>query len=107
MYPLLTSASKELHWAATNKHLSRCSQMGLRTLVCGYKEVPMTEFIEWMEAHKKARASTDNREEQVGASYERLEQNLTLCGVTAIEDRLQDGVPHAVATLMKANIKAP
>lgn len=30
---------------------------------------------------------------------------MTLLGATAIEDKLQDGVPEAIATLLKADIK--
>lgn len=33
------------------------------------------------------------------------EQNLLLLGATAIEDRLQAGVPETIATLMRADIK--
>lgn len=34
----------------------------------------------------------------------RIEQNLKLIGATAIEDKLQDGVPEAIATLLQAGI---
>lgn len=34
-----------------------------------------------------------------------LTQNLLLLGATAIEDRLQAGVPETIATLMRADIK--
>lgn len=34
-----------------------------------------------------------------------IEQNLTLSGATAIEDRLQDGVPEAIADLKRAGLK--
>lgn len=33
--------------------------------------------------------------------YNEIEQNLTLIGATAIEDKLQDGVPEAIANLAK------
>lgn len=33
--------------------------------------------------------------------YNEIEQNLTLVGATAIEDKLQDGVPEAIANLAK------
>ncbi|PFX30906.1 putative phospholipid-transporting ATPase ID [Stylophora pistillata] len=38
-------------------------------------------------------------------AYEEIEQNLTLIGATAIEDKLQDDVPDTIATLAEANIK--
>ena len=34
-----------------------------------------------------------------------LEQDLVLVGATAIEDKLQDGVPETIANLLRANIK--
>lgn len=47
----------------------------------------------------------DDREEKVNAVYEDIEQNLMLLGATAIEDKLQDGVPDAIANLALADIK--
>ena len=37
--------------------------------------------------------------------YEKIEQNLLYLGATAIEDKLQDGVPECIAKIAKANIK--
>ena len=37
--------------------------------------------------------------------YEEIEANLKLIGATAIEDKLQDGVPDAIANLAQAGIK--
>lgn len=36
---------------------------------------------------------------------EEIERDLVLLGATAVEDRLQDGVPEAIALLSKAGIK--
>lgn len=33
-----------------------------------------------------------------------IEKNLTLIGATAIEDKLQEGVPETIASLLKADI---
>jgi phospholipid-translocating ATPase len=41
----------------------------------------------------------------VSELYEKIERNLLLVGSTAIEDKLQDGVPECIAKLAKANIK--
>ena len=35
---------------------------------------------------------------------EQIEMHLTLVGATAIEDKLQDGVPETIAQLIEANI---
>lgn len=47
----------------------------------------------------------ENRAQKVTNLYEKIENNLYLVGSSAIEDKLQDGVPECIATLSKANIK--
>ena len=42
---------------------------------------------------------------QVDACAEEIEKNLLLLGASAIEDKLQKGVPESIAQLAKANIK--
>ena len=37
--------------------------------------------------------------------YEEIEVGMSLVGATAIEDKLQDGVPEAIANLARAGIK--
>lgn len=39
------------------------------------------------------------------ALYEEIEKNMILIGATAIEDKLQDGVPDTIANLALAGIK--
>lgn len=41
----------------------------------------------------------------VEALFEELEKDLTPIGVTAIEDKLQDGVPETIELLIKSNIR--
>ena len=47
----------------------------------------------------------DNREETLNELYEEVEQGLVLIGCTAIEDKLQDGVPLTISRLACAGIK--
>ena len=47
----------------------------------------------------------DDREGKIEAVSNELEQDLRLLGATAIEDRLQDGVPETIADLKRAGIK--
>ncbi|KAF1854351.1 hypothetical protein Lal_00045115 [Lupinus albus] len=46
-----------------------------------------------------------NRAEEVDKASEIIEKDFFLLGATAIEDRLQDGVPETIHTLQQANIK--
>ena len=55
--------------------------------------------------HEKAEISLDNREELLQDSYCRIERDMELLGATGIEDRLQEGVPEAIATLRAAGLK--
>ena len=45
------------------------------------------------------------REEQMDELYEEIEKNMKLLGMTAIEDKLQDGVPECIEKLTRASIK--
>lgn len=47
----------------------------------------------------------EDRDKKLDDVYEEIEQNLVLLGATAIEDKLQDGVPQAIANLAQAGIK--
>lgn len=42
--------------------------------------------------------------EKIEEAANLIERKLKLIGATAIEDKLQDGVPEAIATLLKADI---
>jgi phospholipid-translocating ATPase len=55
--------------------------------------------------HEKAEISLHNREELLQDSYCRIERDMELLGATGIEDRLQEGVPEAIATLRAAGLK--
>lgn len=49
--------------------------------------------------------SMDDRDGKLDSVYEEIEQNMILIGATAIEDKLQDGVPETIANLALAGIK--
>lgn len=89
----------------TVEHLNRFAGEGLRTLCLAKKDLD-EEFVEnWKAKLNEAACSLDNREDKISAVYELIEKDLTLVGATAIEDKLQDGVPECIANLSAANIK--
>ena len=49
--------------------------------------------------HHEASVTIKDREERLDKLYEEIEQNLTLLGATAIEDKLQDGVSSFVSNI--------
>jgi magnesium-transporting ATPase (P-type) len=46
-----------------------------------------------------------SKEEMLEILNEEIEKDMVLLGATAIEDKLQDGVPATIANLTAANIK--
>lgn len=46
----------------------------------------------------------ENRKVILNDIYERIEQNMTLLGVTAVEDRLQEGVPETITKIRQAQM---
>uniref|UniRef100_A0A665USB1 Phospholipid-transporting ATPase n=1 Tax=Echeneis naucrates TaxID=173247 RepID=A0A665USB1_ECHNA len=78
---------------------------GLRTLALAYKDLDEEYFSEWKQRHHEASTSLDDREAKLDQLYEEIEKDLLLLGATAIEDKLQDGVPQTIELLSKADIK--
>uniref|UniRef100_A0A7N8WQD4 Phospholipid-transporting ATPase n=1 Tax=Mastacembelus armatus TaxID=205130 RepID=A0A7N8WQD4_9TELE len=78
---------------------------GLRTLALAYKDLDEHYFEVWMKKLLFASTVIENREEQLADIYEEIEQGLKLLGATAIEDKLQEGVPETIACLNLADIK--
>ncbi|TIC68580.1 phospholipid-translocating P-type ATPase [Wallemia mellicola] len=89
----------------TDKDLSYFASEGLRTLCLGYRVVPSEEYEEWNRKYNEATVALDNREQLLEEEASRFETNLTLLGATAIEDKLQDGVPETIRDLKRAGIK--
>ncbi|XP_040819527.1 phospholipid-transporting ATPase FetA-like [Ochotona curzoniae] len=89
----------------TMEHLDDFASEGLRTLMVAYRELDNTFFQTWSMKHTEASMSLNNREKKLSILYEEIEKDLLLLGATAIEDKLQDGVPETIFTLSKAGIK--
>ncbi|EGR47508.1 uncharacterized protein TRIREDRAFT_79258 [Trichoderma reesei QM6a] len=89
----------------TAEHLEMFAREGLRTLCIAQKELTEQEYRQWKKEHDIAAAALENREEKLEAVAELIEQDLMLLGGTAIEDRLQDGVPDTIQLLGEAGIK--
>ncbi|KAM3938294.1 phospholipid-transporting ATPase IC-like [Leptodactylus fuscus] len=89
----------------TEEHLEVFANETLRTLCLCYKDISEEEFERWNKKYHKASVAIDNREEALDKVYEEIENNLVMLGATAIEDKLQDGVPQTIYTLSKADIK--
>uniref|UniRef100_A0A668A2K0 Phospholipid-transporting ATPase n=1 Tax=Myripristis murdjan TaxID=586833 RepID=A0A668A2K0_9TELE len=93
------------HKQSTQDALDRFANETLRTLCLCYRDVSRDEYDAWARKHKDASVTMTDREAALDRVYEQIENNLMLLGATAIEDKLQDGVPETIAKLAKADIK--
>lgn len=89
----------------TSAHLEEYATEGLRTLCIAQRELTWSQYLEWDRRHKAASSSLDSREAKMEQVADSIERELILLGGTAIEDRLQDGVPDAISILADAGIK--
>uniref|UniRef100_A0A8C8FGN8 Phospholipid-transporting ATPase n=2 Tax=Oncorhynchus tshawytscha TaxID=74940 RepID=A0A8C8FGN8_ONCTS len=103
IFERLTDSSqyKEL----TMAHLEQFATEGLRTLCFTYVDLEEGVYQEWLKEYTRISTIIKDRAQKLEDCYELLEKDLLLLGATAIEDRLQAGVPETIATLMKADIK--
>ncbi|NXE98286.1 AT8B3 ATPase, partial [Menura novaehollandiae] len=89
----------------TERALDRFAEETLRTLCVASREVSEAEFRGWSRRHREAAVLLQDRARELDRLYEEMEQNLQLLGATAIEDKLQDGVPETIQLLKLGNIK--
>lgn len=69
------------------------------------REISNEEYTEWSVMYDKAATTLVNRADELDHAAEIIEKDMLLLGATAIEDKLQDGVPDTIHTLQEANIK--
>ncbi|GAA6043113.1 hypothetical protein JCM8097_008429 [Rhodosporidiobolus ruineniae] len=89
----------------TSKQLEDFANAGLRTLCISSRYLSNNEFSQWSKIYDQACAAIEDREEEIERACEMVEKDLTILGATALEDKLQVGVPEAIEQLHKAGIK--
>ncbi|POI22989.1 hypothetical protein CIB84_013262, partial [Bambusicola thoracicus] len=89
----------------TERALDLFAEETLRTLCLASKELSEAEYDEWGRRHRMANVLLQGRACELDRLYEEMEQDLELLGVTAIEDKLQEGVPETIQLLKLGNIK--
>ncbi|KXG47968.1 ATPase, P-type, K/Mg/Cd/Cu/Zn/Na/Ca/Na/H-transporter [Penicillium griseofulvum] len=87
------------------QHLNDFATDGLRTLLYGHRFLDEATYTNWKIAYHEACTSLVDRQQKIEDAGEQIEQQLELTGATAIEDKLQKGVPEAIEKLRRANIK--
>ncbi|GMY13363.1 probable phospholipid-transporting ATPase 8 [Fagus crenata] len=90
----------------TKDHIKKYAEAGLRTMVIAYRELGEEEYELWEEEFSKAKKSvTAEHDVLVDAVADKIERDLILLGATAVEDKLQKGVPECIDRLAQAGIK--
>ncbi|KAA8643472.1 hypothetical protein EYZ11_001424 [Aspergillus tanneri] len=105
IYSRLAPGTQQELRKRTAEHLELFAREGLRTLCVADRKLSEEEYRSWSKEHDIAAASLTEREEKLEQVASEIEQELMLIGGTAIEDRLQDGVPDTISLLADAGIK--
>ncbi|CAD5165980.1 unnamed protein product [Musa acuminata subsp. malaccensis] len=104
IFERLSDASNDIR-KVTREHLEQFGSAGLRTLCLAYRELTNDLYEKWNEKFIQAKSSLRDRDKKLDEVAEIIEKDLILIGCTAIEDKLQDGVPACIETLARAGIK--
>ncbi|XVE91344.1 hypothetical protein REPUB_Repub01dG0001600 [Reevesia pubescens] len=90
----------------TREHMNEYADAGLRTLVLAYRELSENEYQVFNEKFTEAKNSVSaDRETLIDEVLDKIERDLILLGATAVEDKLQNGVPDCIDKLAQAGIK--
>ncbi|RLN95710.1 hypothetical protein BBJ28_00025220, partial [Nothophytophthora sp. Chile5] len=96
----------------TRRHIDNYAEDGLRTLTIAVREIDPAYYAEWSTRFHDAQnnlVELDKRKKDlpnlIDQCMSEIECNLELLGATAIEDKLQSGVPDTIANLACAGIK--
>lgn len=87
------------------QHIDDFATEGLRTLLYGYRYLTEDDYKTWKDVYASASTSIVERQEKIERAAELVENKLELLGATAIEDKLQKGVPDAIDRFRRAGIK--
>ncbi|EJD46372.1 phospholipid-translocating P-type ATPase [Auricularia subglabra TFB-10046 SS5] len=93
---------------ATQRDMELFANSGLRTLCVAERVLSEEDYVRWVakyDAAVNSSAPQEERERLIEEAADEVERELTILGATALEDKLQEGVPETIETLHKAGIK--
>lgn len=88
-----------------NEHIDEFAMAGLRTLVLGKRELTREQANDYLNKYNTAKNALSDRKTRLCELAEEFEKDMEIIGATAIEDKIQAGVPEAIETLMECGIK--
>ncbi|KAI3970965.1 hypothetical protein MKX01_024612 [Papaver californicum] len=90
----------------TKHQINVYADAGLRTLVLAYRVLHEQEYQEFNKEFTDAKNSVRaERDSMIEEATEKVEKDLILLGATAVEDKLQSGVPECIDKLAQSGIK--
>jgi phospholipid-translocating ATPase len=69
------------------------------------RHISEEEYLQWSVTYDAAASAVRDRDEAIDKANELIEHSLLILGATALEDKLQEGVPDAIEQLHRAGIK--
>ena len=99
--PLITIYNDDKEKKKLERILEYFSKEGLRILVMGYKEIDKEQANNWKNRYVNSMKINFKKSE----IFSEIEKDLIFCGCSAIEDKLQEGVPETIKTLMDCGIR--
>ncbi|KAG9090083.1 hypothetical protein FRC06_001230 [Ceratobasidium sp. 370] len=99
------AAGQDVIKEKTREDMEVFANGGLRTLCIAYRYLTEEEYITWGVTYDEAASAVRDRDDKVDRANELIEHSLIILGATALEDKLQEGVPDAIEQLHRAGIK--
>ncbi|CAI5984407.1 unnamed protein product [Closterium sp. NIES-65] len=102
------SEEAQRHRPITEQHMRTYAEAGLRTLAIAWKEIGEEEYASWQARWESAKANMADvavQAAELEGLADEMERGLILLGATAIEDKLQVGVPQAIEAMAAAGIR--
>lgn len=100
------SRNGKMYEETTTRHLNEYGEAGLRTLALAYRKIEESQYATWNNEFQKAKTSIGgDREAMLERVSDMMERELILVGATAVEDKLQKGVPQCIDKLAQAGLK--
>ncbi|GKB12886.1 probable phospholipid-transporting ATPase 4 [Tanacetum coccineum] len=101
-----SSENGRLFEEANKRHLNEYAEAGLRTLAFAYRKLEASEYSSWNEEFMKAKTCIGgDRDSMLERLSDSVEKDLVPVGATAVEDKLQPGVPQCIDKLAQAGLK--
>ncbi|KAK4522878.1 hypothetical protein GAYE_PCTG32G0768 [Galdieria yellowstonensis] len=104
IFPRLKQENRE-EVEMANFHVERFAKEGFRTLVFAQRELTEEYYQDWIGKLRQAELALYERENKIYEVWDLIERELTLTGITAVEDRLQDDVPETINYLRQCGIR--